>query len=53
MWTIERKLAEDGARPIIFYSRGATCWQPYVKGLTIMVNSIFNGNRREDVWLDK
>ncbi len=53
VWTIERKLAEDGARPIIFYSRGATCWQPYVKGLTIMVNSIFNGNRREDVWLDK
>jgi hypothetical protein len=29
------------------------CWQPHVKGLTIMVNSIFNGNRREDIWLDK
>ena len=42
-----------GVRPIIFYSRGGTCWQPYVKGLTIMVNSIFNGNRREDIWLDK
>ena len=27
--------------------------QPYVKGLTIMVNSIFNGWRMEDVWLDK
>jgi peptide/nickel transport system substrate-binding protein len=53
VWSIERKLAEDGARPIIFYSRGGTCWQPYVKGLTIMVNSIFNGNRREDIWLDK
>ncbi len=53
VWAIERKLAEDGARPIIFYSRGGTCWQPYVKGLTIMVNSIFNGNRREDIWLDK
>jgi peptide/nickel transport system substrate-binding protein len=51
--TIERKLAEDGARPIIFYDRAATCRQPYVKGLTIMVNSIFNGNRREDVWLDR
>jgi len=50
---IERKLAEDGARPIIFYDRAATCWQPYVKGLTIMVNSIFNGNRREDIWLDR
>ena len=53
VWDIERKLAEDGARPIIFYSRGGTCWQPYVKGLPIMVNSIFNGARMEDVWLDR
>jgi peptide/nickel transport system substrate-binding protein len=53
VWDIERRLAEDGARPIIFYDRNATCWQPQVKGLTIMVNSIFNGARMEDVWLDK
>ena len=53
VWAIERKLAEDGARPIIFYTRGGTCRQPYVKGLTIMTNSIFNGHRREDIWLDK
>ncbi|MBV9586781.1 MAG: ABC transporter substrate-binding protein, partial [Alphaproteobacteria bacterium] len=53
VWEIERKLAEDGARPIIFYSRGGTCWQPYVKELPIMVNSIFNGARMEDVWLDR
>jgi peptide/nickel transport system substrate-binding protein len=53
VWEIERKLAQDGARPIIFYDRGGTCWQPWVKGLTIMVNSIHNGNRMEDVWLDK
>jgi peptide/nickel transport system substrate-binding protein len=53
VWEIERKLAEDGARPIIFYDRRATCWQPYVKGLTMMVNSIANGARMEDVWLDK
>jgi peptide/nickel transport system substrate-binding protein len=53
VWAIERKLAEDGARPIIFYTRLGTCWQPYVKGLTIMVNSLFNGNRMEDVWLDR
>jgi peptide/nickel transport system substrate-binding protein len=53
LWAIERKLAEDGARPIIFYSRAATCWQPWVKGLTIMVDSLFNTNRMEDVWLDK
>ena len=32
VWAIERKLAEDYARPIIQYNRGAVCWQPYVKG---------------------
>ena len=53
VWAIERKLAEDGARPIIFYNRYGIRWQPYVKGLTIMVNSLINGNRMEDVWLDK
>jgi len=53
VWAIERKLAEDGARPTIFYKRGGTCWRPWVKGLTIMVDSIHNGNRMEDVWLDK
>ncbi|MBV9200876.1 MAG: ABC transporter substrate-binding protein [Alphaproteobacteria bacterium] len=53
VWEIERRLAEDGARPIIFYDRRATCWQPHVKGLTIMVNSIANGARMEDVWLDQ
>ena len=50
---IERRLAEDGGRPIIFYTKGGTCWRPYVKGVTMMVNSLYNGNRREDVWLDK
>jgi peptide/nickel transport system substrate-binding protein len=53
VWQIERRLAEDGARPIIFYPRGATCAQPYVKELVTMVNSIYNGYRMEDVWLDK
>jgi ABC-type transport system substrate-binding protein len=53
LWTIERELAKDNARPIIFYRRGGTCERPYVKGLTIMVNSIFNSWRMEDVWLDK
>ena len=53
VWAIERKLAEDIVRPIIFYSRQGTCWKPDVKGLTLMENSIFNGNRREDIWLDR
>jgi peptide/nickel transport system substrate-binding protein len=46
LWAIERKLAEDDARPILFYAPSGVCWQPYVKGLTIMVTSIYNGNRR-------
>jgi peptide/nickel transport system substrate-binding protein len=53
VWEIERNLAEDGARPIIFYNRFAYCWQPQVKGWTMMVNSIINNWRMEDVWLDR
>jgi peptide/nickel transport system substrate-binding protein len=53
VWEIDKKLQEDVARPIILHSRNATCWQPYVKGVTVMVNSSYNGYRYEDVWLDK
>ena len=53
VWAIEKKLADDDARPILFYNRAATCRQPQVKGLTLMVNSIYNGNRFEDLWLDR
>jgi peptide/nickel transport system substrate-binding protein len=53
VWDIDAKLQEEGARPVIFHTRGATCWHPQVKGLTTMVNSMVNGWRMEDVWLDK
>ena len=53
VWEIDKKLQEDVARPIIYHFRAATCWQPEVKGLTIMVNSQYNGWRFEDVWLDE
>ena len=53
VWEIEKKLAEDGARPIIFYNRFAYCWQPRVKDWTMMVNSIINNWCMEDVWLDR
>jgi peptide/nickel transport system substrate-binding protein len=33
--------------------RGAVCNQPWVKGMTQMVNGIYNGSRFEDVWIDK
>src|ERR1700716_1826506 len=53
VWEIDKKLQEDVARPIIFHGRQGSCWQPYVKGITIMVNSSYNGYRYEDVWLDR
>jgi peptide/nickel transport system substrate-binding protein len=53
VWEIERKLAEDAARPSLFFPKSAACWQPYFKGHTMMVNGNYNGWRFEDVWLDK
>ncbi|MSO77437.1 MAG: peptide ABC transporter substrate-binding protein [Alphaproteobacteria bacterium] len=53
VWEIDRKLQQDIARPIIAHNKSAGCWQPHVKGLTLMVNSIYNGWRFEDLWLDK
>jgi peptide/nickel transport system substrate-binding protein len=53
VWDIERKLAADVARPIIYHNVAAGCWHPYVKNVTIMVNSVYNGWRWEDVWMDK
>ena len=50
---IDVRLLADGARPPIYWSRSTTCHQPHVKGYTSMVNSISNGFRFEDVWLDK
>jgi peptide/nickel transport system substrate-binding protein len=53
VWEIERKLAEDAARPSLFFPMSAACWQPYFKGHTMMVNGNYNGWRLEDAWLDK
>jgi peptide/nickel transport system substrate-binding protein len=53
VWQIERIIAEAGFRPVLYYPAGASCWEPWVKGLTLMTNSIYNGWRFEDVWLDK
>jgi peptide/nickel transport system substrate-binding protein len=49
---IERKLAGDVIRPIFSHTVAAACQQSRVHGLTIMANSIYNGWRFEDVWLD-
>jgi peptide/nickel transport system substrate-binding protein len=52
VWQIERKLTEDNARPVIYFNKGAICWLPSVKNLTPIDNSIYNGWRMEDIWLD-
>ncbi len=53
VWQIDKTLQEDLARPIIMHLIGATCWSPQVKGIDPMVNSIYNGWRLEDAWLDR
>ena len=53
VWQIDRQLQEDIVRPIIAHTRRATCWHPDVKGLTILANSLYNGWRFEDLWLDR
>ena len=53
VWEIDKKLLEDNARPVIMWNRAAICMQPYVKGYVANVNSVYNGFRYEDVWLDK
>ena len=53
VWEIDRRLQEDQARPMVYHLRFATCWQRKVKGLRMIVNSVFNGWRFEDVWLDE
>jgi peptide/nickel transport system substrate-binding protein len=53
VWEIDKKLQEDVARPILMHARSGTCWKPFVKNMTIMNNSAYNGYRYEDIWLDK
>ena len=53
VWDIDKKLQLDVARPVIAHGWAATCWQPYVKGLNLAVNTIYNHWRFEDVWLDR
>jgi peptide/nickel transport system substrate-binding protein len=53
VWDIDKRLQEDVARPILMHARSGTCWKPYVKNMTIMNNSAYNGYRYEDLWIDK
>jgi peptide/nickel transport system substrate-binding protein len=53
VWEIEKRLADDAARPVISHNVANTCWTPQVKGIVLQSNSIYNGWRFEDIWLDK
>jgi peptide/nickel transport system substrate-binding protein len=53
VWEIDKRLQEDGARPILYHARSAQCHQAKVKGFEMMENSVYNGFRMEDVWLDQ
>ncbi len=53
VWEIDKFITNEAVRPIIFHGVAAGCWQPHVKGVVLMVNSIYNGWRFDDVWLDK
>jgi peptide/nickel transport system substrate-binding protein len=53
VWEIDRRLQDRVVRPILYHMRQATCSRPEVKGLNIQVNSIYNGWRMEEIWLDK
>jgi peptide/nickel transport system substrate-binding protein len=53
VWEVDSKLLEDGARPIVMWNKASICMQPHVQGYVAQVNSVYNGFRFEDVWLDK
>jgi peptide/nickel transport system substrate-binding protein len=53
VWEIDRRLQQDVVRPMLYFRRNATCWRPRVKGMSLMANSIYNGWRMEEVWLDR
>jgi peptide/nickel transport system substrate-binding protein len=52
VWQIDKKLQEQAVRPIMYHGVGVTCWHKQVHGLTPASNSLYNGWRMEDVWLD-
>ena len=53
VWEIDRRMQVDLARPIIMHNRGGTCMTQNVRNVTVMVNSVYNGWRFEDAWLEK
>ena len=50
---IDHDLQAAGVRPSIMHNRSTTCWHPYVRGVTLPLNSHYNNWRFDGVWLDK
>lgn len=53
VWKIERILADDVARPMIYHGNAAQCRHPYVQGHVRQMNSIYNNWRLDQIWFDK
>ena len=53
VWEVERRLAEDVARPIIMQNVTGLCWQPHLRGFVLHHNGVYNNWRFEDIWLDR
>jgi peptide/nickel transport system substrate-binding protein len=53
VWQLEKRLAEDVARPVIMQGVAGLCWQPYVKDFVLHRNGIYNNWRFDGVWLEK
>ncbi len=52
VWNIERRTAQDAARPILGQALDFQMSWPYVKGF-VAHNSLYSYARFQDVWLDK
>jgi peptide/nickel transport system substrate-binding protein len=48
---IDIQLQREFARPVIFQSAAATCRHPYVHGITLAANSLYNHWRLDDAWM--
>jgi peptide/nickel transport system substrate-binding protein len=53
VWEIDRRLQVDLARPFVFHMHNGTCQDPHVKNFVVQTNSLYNGWRHENVWLDR
>jgi peptide/nickel transport system substrate-binding protein len=52
VWQIQKKLEEDGARPMMGWRMDRFAMWPHVKNL-VPHQSIYNWGRMQEVWLDK